>query len=205
MLVSGTGESDASYYKVPLPLGPGEWATVAGVQKQHAGHKVLGLAALASQGPLPPLAFSTLLRPGAEKLSNARALPLEAAGLVLGAGHGLPGVLSYPPRLVYTEKFEPLEQHFAAIADEIDEENRRLILEGELQKLEADLDAYGKEYQKALAKWKQQQRSRGKPLYGPGTGSSSRHRSSSRRRRRSPPPTRSPKRRRNPKRRSPPR
>ncbi len=168
VLVSGDSASSATYYKAPLPLGPGPWATVGGVRQQKASELALGLAALAGQGPLPPLGFVAVLQPGAEKLPNVQAQPLEVANLAMNAGFGLPGLLGYPPRFLYTEKYEPLEQHFAAIADEIDEQNRRLALEGDLKQLQRDLEDYSKEYQKALAKWKQQQRSRNKPLYGPG-------------------------------------
>ncbi len=168
VLVSGAGLADAAYYKVPLPLGPGPWASLAGVQQQTAADYAMSLAGLAAAGPLPPLGFSSVLQPGTEKLGTTQAQQLEIASLVLNTGHGLPGVLSYPPRLVYTEKYEPLEQHYAAIADEVEENNRRLVLEGDLKQLEKDLEAYSKEYEKALARWKQQQRSRSKPIYGPG-------------------------------------
>jgi hypothetical protein len=79
---------------------------------------------------------------------------VAGAGGLAGADTGIAGLLTYPPRIGYIEHYEPLDNVYGAIADELLEDKARKLLEADLAKLKAELAQYGDTYRKEFSKWR---------------------------------------------------
>jgi hypothetical protein len=158
--VSGNDAGDATYYRGPFlsPIGP--WLSPAAAQKLDGAQAVLGASGVLATAPAVPLGVGPAIQLSGQVVPRQREQSIELAALVGDAaataalGMGPAGLLAYPPRLGYVEKYTPFEQAYPGIVDELTEARVQQLLANDLNQLKADLAAYGETYKKEYAKWR---------------------------------------------------
>jgi hypothetical protein len=158
--VAGTKPEDATYYRSPLISSTGPWLSPTAAEQQNAAQYVLGVSGVLAAAPAVSLGFEPSLSPTGKIIPREQEQATELAALVgdasatAGLGLGVGGLLTYPPRLGYVEKYQPLDKEFGGIVDELTEARAHKLLEQDLAQLKKDLTTYGEIYRKEYAKWR---------------------------------------------------
>lgn len=157
--VSGS-EADARFYRHPPIVPDSPWLDALAAQQSEGGRMLLAVSGVLASAPSAGWGFVSVIAPTGQTLPPVQGQGLEVAALAgdLAAsavlGLGPTGLLSYPPRLGYVEKFVPFAEAFGGIADELTEDLARKLLEADFKKLQADLAAYGEIYKREYSKWR---------------------------------------------------
>ncbi|MCS6976502.1 MAG: hypothetical protein NZM31_05760 [Gemmatales bacterium] len=157
--VSGSEPGQATYYRL-APLPPSApWLDASAAQKADASHALLAVTGALAVAPAGGSAFAPVLPLSGRTVPREQAQAVELAALVGHAastalGLGPTGMLAYPPRLGYVEKFVPFTEAYGGIADALTEDLVRNLLLKDLEKLQADLAAYAETYRREYARWR---------------------------------------------------
>jgi len=160
MMLGGVELADGSRYQLPLPAGPGPFATGPGVEKQTVSQHVLDVASALVQAPATPFGIGVVLRPTPRKVDRTlpQPHPLEAAGLAAALAGGMgplqPGSLGLLSRVDLSERSQPFSEVAPAVLDEMIEDQCRVLLDRDLDSLQKDLSNFGKTYRTEFEKWK---------------------------------------------------
>lgn len=158
--VSSAENGQTAYYR-RAPLPPADpWLDAAAAQQTEAAQAVGVVTAALASAAVGGTSFGPVLPPSGRPLPTHQAQSVELAAVVgevaasASLSLGPTGILAYPPRLGYVEKFVPLSEAFGGIADTLTEELVHNLLEADFRKLQADLASYGETYRREYARWR---------------------------------------------------